>query len=374
MSTIKQLVNTALCLLGAGVFSSAHAQVTPYSLIDLGTLGGERSLAYGLNNAGQVVGWSETNDGGEHAFLWNGSVLVDLHPSNGQSYGASYAYGINEPGQVVGSLGERATVWNRGTAVDLGTLAGPFSSAYGINSGPQVVGWSCAADDCSVRRAFFWNGGAPIDLGTLGGPDSHAYGINDARQVVGWSYVATTPGNFAQHATLWEGGAITDLGTLGGLHSYALGINNSGQVVGWSYTTDDAAWHATLWENGTLIDLGSLGGTESYAYDINEAGHAVGESLISGDSGSHAFFWNGSTLIDLNTLLDSSGAGWTLESAQAINDAGQIAGYGKDSLGRTHAVLLTPVPEPETFAMMLVGLGLLGWLRSRNSSKQAAPA
>ena len=51
---------------------------------DLGTLGGNYSHAYGINDNGQVVGGSETKDGITHAFLYsNGSMralnnLIDL--------------------------------------------------------------------------------------------------------------------------------------------------------------------------------------------------------------------------------------------------------------------------------------------------------
>jgi probable HAF family extracellular repeat protein len=37
---------------------------------DLGTLGGSKSLAYGINDAGQIVGWSHTLGGESHAVLW----------------------------------------------------------------------------------------------------------------------------------------------------------------------------------------------------------------------------------------------------------------------------------------------------------------
>jgi probable HAF family extracellular repeat protein len=39
---------------------------------NLGTLGGDYSLAYGINDKGQVVGYSDTTSGGVyHAVLWS---------------------------------------------------------------------------------------------------------------------------------------------------------------------------------------------------------------------------------------------------------------------------------------------------------------
>ena len=52
-----------------------------------------------------------------------------------------------------------------------------------------------------------------IDLSTLGGTTSAAFGINNSGQVVGY---AKTAGNAADHAFLYSGGGVTDLGTFGG--------------------------------------------------------------------------------------------------------------------------------------------------------------
>jgi probable HAF family extracellular repeat protein len=106
-----------------------------------------------------------------------------------------------------------------------------------------------------------------------------------------------------------------------------------------------------------LQDLGDLlGGTDySNAYGINSGGQVVGQSIAA--TGERAFLWSSSSgMLNLNDYLDASGSGWTLGSATAINDAGQIVGKGTHN-GITHAYLLTPVPEPGSLAM-LGGLGL----------------
>jgi probable HAF family extracellular repeat protein len=57
-------------------------------------------------------------------------------------------------------------------------------------------------------------------------------------------------------------------------------------------------------------------------------------------------------MIDLNNLVDPS-TGWVLESADGINDSGQIVGYGVNPSGQTHAFLLTPTPEPSTLCLAI---------------------
>jgi len=72
------------------------------SITDLGTLpGGTFSIAYGINNHGQVVGYSDTASGEGHAFLWQKGEMTDLGTLPGGTF--SIAYGINDGGQAVGA-------------------------------------------------------------------------------------------------------------------------------------------------------------------------------------------------------------------------------------------------------------------------------
>src|SRR5881275_76438 len=52
------------------------ARARTYNLLDLGTLGGSSSAAWGINEAGQVVGAAATATGAQHAFLYTNGMMI----------------------------------------------------------------------------------------------------------------------------------------------------------------------------------------------------------------------------------------------------------------------------------------------------------
>jgi probable HAF family extracellular repeat protein len=134
------------------------------------------------------------------------------------------------------------------------------------------------------------------------------------------------------------------LGTLpGGSYSEGHKINSSGQIAGSSWIFPDSGnptIHTFLYNHGVMKDLGTVGGSQSIPSAINATGQITGESLNAGDTANHAFISNGGTMADLNDLIPSE-PGWELNWGVAINDNGQIVGYGVVN-GQTHAFLLTP--------------------------------
>jgi probable HAF family extracellular repeat protein len=271
-------------------------------MVDLGTLGGARSLALDINRQGQLVGQAEDTDGNFHAFLYQ-----------------------------------------KGMMTDLGTLAGTrgLSAATALNNQGQVVGFTTTPN--SMHKAFLWQDGAMQALELLPGyPDSEARAINSRSQIVGCALRRTADRREMQgHAVLWEQGRpVRDLGTLGGENSAAYAINDAGQVVGIAEQTNRRG-AAVVWQQGKLKELGGLEGFQiSAALDINNRGDIVGMSANS-CADSRACLWRNGQLYDLNTCLPE-GSDWVLRRASTINERGQIAGTGMYK-GVARSFLLTPV-------------------------------
>jgi probable HAF family extracellular repeat protein len=229
---------------------------------------------------------------------------------------------------------------------DLGALAsGASSFAFDINDLGDVVGFSATGqlyNGKEVTHATLWSNAQITDLGTLGGRYSRATAVNDSRCIVGASLIDDGP----MHAFVWRG-SMVDLGTLGGASSEAWDVDDLGRIVGVA-DDNDGNRRAFLVADGPMQDLGALPGARaSEAFGINDAGHIVGSSWIEG-VGPHAVLWiagssnelDASHWIDLNDSIEP-GSAWTLQVARAINESGQIVGYGRIR-ERTRAFLLTP--------------------------------
>jgi len=360
-------IRAALAIAGlASLIPSAQAQ-PQYTIVDLGLLNGATgSLARAINNSGQVAGWASLHDQIFGAFRTAPNSAINPATDDLGTLGGdqTLATGINSSGQVAGAsrtagnAAQHAFRTAANSAInpatdDLGTLGGTHSYPWDINNSGQVVGQSSTSGDAAVH-AFRTAANSAInpatdDLGTLGGAVSQALGINGSGQVVGLSYISGNAGYhaFRTAANTAINPATDDLGTLGGTHSYALSINDSGQVVGNSRISGSSDEHAFRTSANSAInpatdDLGTLGGCCSYGSDINSAGQVVGAFQITG-VGYRAFFHTGGVMYDLNSLIPA-GSGLILHWATSINDLGQIAAFGRyNDAGSTRAFRLDPV-------------------------------
>ena len=336
LAKLKKVTFFLAAISTASISAMAHAD---WSIKGLGTLGGYSSTANGINDSGQVVGYSTNeSDPYYHAFIT----------------------GPNGIGMT-----------------DLGTLGGSYSRAYGINDSGQVVGFSFTSSTSNHAFITGPNGIGMTDLGTLERGQSSATGINSSGQVVGFSN-SIDRDHFHAFITGPNGIGMTDLGTLGGEESRAFGINDSGQVVGYS-SADFFKQAFITGPNGIgMINLGTLGGDFSEAHGINNAGEVVGvAATATGES--HPFLFSHGGITDLSLLAPVVAAGWTDIDVSSINNNGQMVGdgihnghyeafllsYTPDTVFDPKPIYIPPVPEPETYLMLLAGLGLIGFIARR---------
>jgi len=221
---------------------------------DLGTQGWPSLWATAINDHGHVVGNASMGPA-TCAWAWQAGEFTELPPLTPGAWAT--AYGINDAGQIVGSsqTGEvtqdgfpiwHAVLWQDVAIVDLGTFGGTDGVAYGINNRGQVVGQ--AWTQTGAQRAFLWEDGQMTELPMLPGwKASEAVAINELGQIVGHALKPLWGGSetpsFVRRAVLWDDGVMHDLNELIPLGSgwrleYATDINNLGQIVGWAHNPE----------------------------------------------------------------------------------------------------------------------------------------
>lgn len=329
------------------VLASLAVGQPTYSLTDLGTLSSDNhSEGASLNDSSQVVGTStNTATNLNRAFLWSlgsSQQLVGLGSNLDRALsvnGSALAVGLSR--NLSGNI--RAVLWELGAIQDLGTLGGDSSVANSVNDSGQITGWAQALD--GSQHAFLWQSGIMQDLGTFGGGYSVGVRINANGQVAGFYQ---SPSGF-NHAFLWENGSMLDLGTLPGhVRSDAQGLNDLGEVVGLSFDVN-GFYRPFLWSSGVMQDIDLLpGAILGSSGGINNSGVIVGTMIFSG-SPSAGFVRHNGVTHNLNNLLDSTGDGWQVVFASAINNSGVITGNAINPVGELRAVLLTPLPTTQTF-------------------------
>jgi len=295
-------------------------------IVDLGTLGGNESLAATINNRGQIVGGAANS-------------VPDIFPGPLGFWGTR----------------TRAFLWEKGVMTDLGDLGGPDAFAIFVSERGDIAGVSYTSaipdptqTDCGQnippQDPFLWESGKMIDLGSLGGICGFVNGLNNSGQVIGQSDLV---GDLTAHPFLWDLKTtphLQDLGTLGGSFGFATALNDVGEVAGGANTQDDQELHAFFWRKGVMTDLGTIGDdTCSVVHSMNARGEVSGTSGdCAGEFERHGFLWQpGGSMIDLNDFVPP-GSELTVTDGETINDGGEIAGTGMLPNGDFHAIVLIP--------------------------------
>lgn len=329
------------------------------AIVDLGTLGGTSSGANAINNNGWVTGNSfEASNPNQQAFIYKGSGNLIKIPTLGGLWGRGSA--INEAGVVVGvsetSGGlDHPFVSINNVTRDLGVFnAGGayWGEAFGVNNNNQIVGYeNCGTDGnraflciystslngCSERRQLCPTGRCTAE------------DINDSGIIVGQYITGCTSGAAKYNISTGQWTCLAPLETGKGAAANSISSNNL--IAGHAVITGDYP-HAVMWNaNGTIKDLKTLAadpatGKNYFAsgLSVNQHGQVVGflshPDHIGIPSYYRAFFSDGVRMINLTNLLPSGSAWTTLNYASDIADDGRIVGWGLKSNGEGHGFIL----------------------------------
>jgi probable HAF family extracellular repeat protein len=314
---------------------------------DLGTLGGQASYAWAINEWGTVVGYSNTASGDLHAFRWTvARGMADLRTLPGDV--TSVAVSILNTGEILGwsqSSGgpQTAVVWGlAGRIRRLDTPLLPGSTGQMVptdfNLRGEIIGYTFGE---SAQRGWFWSrksGTVDLEKEIPSCIENSPNAINSLGLVVG-TYCSFPYGTI--HAFLWRrGSTYRDLGIIGDDIRHAsvsgLGLNNLGRVVGWIDLTGNARPLAYLWserDGFTLLPSLAAPDPTSYAAAIGDNGVAVGGS-------SDGQFYQAVAWPSVNSIVKLNGTDPHSSIATATNARGVAVGWVSfDNIGTNHAML-----------------------------------
>lgn len=367
-ATLAGLALLAGSVTGVGPNRAVAAPPRPvaapsYTLTELAPLaGGTASFALGLSSSGTAVGTSRTSSSfrPQLAVRWRHGEVENLGTLPGSTF--SRAFAVNSRGQAVGEAFtappevSRAVQWERdGTLRDLGTLGGRSAVANDIDERGRAFGVSSQASGSSVATVWDRQGPEalpPLDPEATG--SSRVTAVTRSGDAVGSAAARTADGSSVSQAVRWlsRGPRFVPVALERlepGRFAVALGVSENGVSVGEASRLDPGttrtSTRAVRWMGTEIEELAPLGSFRfTRANDVTNRGEVVG--FASGFAGfpsidGAAVLWRGDRAYDLNTLVAGGTNNFVLRSAEAVNDRGQIVGFGTRD-GQTRGYLLTP--------------------------------
>jgi hypothetical protein len=229
------------------------------------------TLAYGINQAGQIVGNYIDTNGSSHGFIKTGSTYSTLDDPN--ATGGTYVYGINDSGTIVGQYFAGGKSY--------GFIAAPSGSPPPPAPTPGLITWTGHGDGTSWGQGTNWDlGRAPVagDTVNLLGSASVNYA-----NTPGQFQLLTVDGDTTRHqnATLRV--------SAGNLSSVSEIIGDLGSGI----LSQTGGMNSVATNLGNGLFLGNRAGGQG-EYDLSGGTLTAGSELI-GVAGSGVFKQTGGT-------------------------------------------------------------------------------
>jgi hypothetical protein len=328
-------------LLGAALsVASALAAPASYRLTDLAPDHPDEACGLAINAQGHVAGVLNLITGDTEAFVYLDGRLLRLGPGQ--------ASGINDADTIVGTsralpiLGTRAFIVEDLVRRRLDERGGERVEWAG--SGVAADGTACGSrGGLDFAAVAVGPDGVPVVLDLPGDPVRSSCQAISPDGIMG-GYLQR-PDDRNDTAFVGRPGAWSLLPYIPGTSGNQIAaVNSQGTALVITQRRLDGSFDAYVWRDGQRVELPAFDrGSRTAGFGINTSGEIAGVS--SGHHKGGVLVEPGGELVDLTSRLDAASAGWRVDEARAINDAGQITGCGRQAdqgPHREHAILLTP--------------------------------
>jgi hypothetical protein len=283
---------------------------------------GSAVISYGPANADDI------------GYLYSSGNYTAIIDPLGVGNGGTEPRGINNAGEIVGGYhtptGTSGFLYAGGKFVTLGLPGSSY--ALSINNLGQVLGVSSGVPFIYANGVY---SPAPVAVTAF----------NDKGQFVGTEFIS----GVGQVGFLYSGGVTTTVSLPGSLSTQLSGINDNGIAVGRSVFPGSLTLGFT-YTNGSITTFSAYA-NYTVPTGINNPGQIIGEA----NGPVYEGYCCGSFLLSNGTLTPLIGL------ATGINDLGEIVGQDFTS----------GIPEPSTWAMMLIGFVGIGLAAYRRTKKNA---
>lgn len=222
--------------------------------------GAASTLRYGINNAGDYVGW----------YVNSGTYFGIMHSASGFTpVAASNPTAINNSNDIVGyyqgGTGYRGFIDKSGVYTSLNFPNATSTVVYGTNDSDVVAGYY--VDSGGVTHGFTELNGSYTNIDVPGAVATYVMGINDAGETVG-SYFDGTE----MHAFVDVGGTFTTIDYPGAPTTFASSINAAGDIVGWYSTCSTCIDIGFIRDaSGAYTSITPMPGFSTYLTGINDS-------------------------------------------------------------------------------------------------------
>jgi probable HAF family extracellular repeat protein len=287
-----KVVQTAIVSTSAPASVEIAYSVLSYSYTAIDYPGAASTIATGINNSGQIVGWYTDENENDHGFVYSNNTFTSfncpLDTSAPGSITETWVYGISDSGKVVGycmdvdppyspfsgGFAEYGFLYVNGSFAAISFPKAFETLPFAINADNRIAGYyeNNDTDPQGDAQGFTYDAdsGSYTSINLSGATDTEIVGINSVGDLLGYAVIDGPHGGAEVAGFTHSVGQFTPLGITG----VPNGFNNFDQIVGYYYSQTPPMGFVSMEE--TLLEITFPSSQQTFANGTNDNAEVVG--------------------------------------------------------------------------------------------------